>query len=123
MLSDHNQTISQLEQEKLEKLKQEHFKDLINESKNQFVQSNHQRNYQGNQTSESRLPPRAPLEKVYGNLGDVVAYEERIIEQQMRLHGARPYSPNSSQMNLKKVAKQHDKHGSRRMTGLEAIYL
>jgi hypothetical protein len=69
------------------------------------------------------LPPKAPLEKVYGNLGDVVAYEERIIEQQMRLHGARPYSPSSSQMNLKKVGKQHDKHGSRRMTGLEAIYL
>jgi len=32
MLYDHNQTISQLEQVKLEKLKQEHFKDLINES-------------------------------------------------------------------------------------------
>jgi hypothetical protein len=43
------------------------------------VHSN-QRNFHGNQTSESRLPPRAPLEKVYGNLGDVVAYEERIIE-------------------------------------------
>jgi hypothetical protein len=46
------------------------------------------------------------LEKVYGNLGDVVAYEERIIEQQMmRGQGARPYSPSSSQMNLKKVGK------------------
>ncbi len=42
----------------------------------------------------------------------------------MRLHGTRPYSPSSSQMNIKKAGKPNDKHGSsRRMTGLEAIYL
>jgi hypothetical protein len=66
-------------------LKQEHFKDLINESQSfknySNMHNNNQRNFYGNQTSESRLPPRAPLDKIYGNLGDVVAYEEKIIEQ------------------------------------------
>jgi len=28
---------------------------------------------------DKKLPPRPPLEKVYGNLGDVVSYEERQI--------------------------------------------
>ena len=82
---------------------------------------NNQRNFYGNQTSESRLPPRGQLDKIYGNLGDVVAYEEKIIEQQMRKN--RPYSPNSSQVTMKKVGKQNDKYGQRRMTGLEVIYL
>ena len=60
------------------------------------------------------------MDKIYGNLGDVVAYEERMIEQQM--NARRPYSPNGSQLNNKRV-KQQDRSGQRRMTGLEAIYL
>jgi hypothetical protein len=36
------------------------------------------------QKQEQKLPPRPPLEKIYGNLGDVVSYEERQIMEQMR---------------------------------------
>ena len=69
-----------------------------------------------------RLPPRPNLEKVYGNLNDIVSYEERQIEQQLRAAN-RAYSPTSSQITMKKGIRGQDKHQTRRMTGLEAIYL
>ena len=75
-----------------------------------------------NQHSESRLAPHrgSGIEKIYGNLGDVVAYDEKMIMDSLKQGGQRPYSPSSSQMTLKKI--KNDNEG-RRMTGLEAIYL
>jgi len=71
--------------------------------------------------TEARIQHRAPLEKVYGNLNDIVSYEEKQMENQLR---RRDHSPTSSQITIKRGLKQHDKYGgSRRMTGLEAIYL
>ncbi len=78
--------------------------------------------------SDARLPPRGAsnnLEKVYGNLNDIVSYEERQIEHHLRGAGGRAYSPTSSQVTMKRPPVKHpqDRQQSRRMTGLEAIYL
>ena len=61
---------NQLNQEKLDKLKQEHFKDIINENNNSSIQPR-------TKQSEKKVPPSRPgVDKIYGNLGDVVNYEE-----------------------------------------------
>ncbi len=78
--------------------------------------------------SDARLPPRGAsnnLEKVYGNLNDILSYEERQIEHHLRGAGGRAYSPTSSQVTMKRPTVKHpqDRQQSRRMTGLEAIYL
>lgn len=78
---------SQVDPEYLERLKQEHLKDIMNESSiSRFVsQPPRQSSFNKNtNASEARLNsmPKANdmLEKVYGNLGDVVSYEERLME-------------------------------------------
>ncbi len=118
------------DQERLEKLKQEHFKDIIginahSSSELMMQRPQHQlgvrnNNYGHNQTqSDARLPPRPQqIEKVYGNLGDIVSYEEKVLEQKAQ----KQHSPNSSKLTIKKGLR-NDKHNSRRMTGLESIYL
>ena len=64
--------------------------------------------------SDARLPPRGAtnnLEKVYGNLNDIVSYEERQIEQHLRGAGGRAYSPTSSQVTMKRPIKHsQDRH-------------
>ena len=60
--------------------------------------------------SDARLPSRATaaganFEKIYGNMNDIVSYEERNIEKQLRA-AQRQYSPTSSQMNMKRGYKQ-----------------
>jgi hypothetical protein len=62
------------------------------------------------------------LEKIYGNLGDVVAYEERLLNENRNGGGARQMSPSESLVTLKRAGKR-DRSDNRRMTGLEAIYL
>jgi hypothetical protein len=51
-----------------------------------------------NQHSDSRLAPHrgSGIEKIYGNLGDVVAYDEKMIMDSLKQGGQRTYSPSSS---------------------------
>lgn len=65
------------------------------------------------------------LEKIYGNLGDVVAYEERLLNEQRGAtgKGGQQQSPTASLVTLKKGGKRADRSDNRRMTGLEQIYL
>ena len=117
-----------VDQERLEQLKQEHFKDIINESHSRVRYAGGHSNLGGARNTSGMntvmgLPPRPQLEKVYGNLNDIVSYEERHIEQQLKANNAgRAYSPSSSQLTMKRPVK-HDKQQNKRMTGLEAIYL
>ena len=53
--------------EKLERLKQEHFKDIISEGNTKAKTIG---------TTDKKLPSRPGMDKIYGNLGDVVNYEE-----------------------------------------------
>ena len=60
------------------------------------------------------------MEKVYGNLGDVVNYEERQILDQMRSGGASPFS-NQITTRLKSSSTVGGEQ--RRLRGLESIYM
>lgn len=46
------------------------------------------------QSSEKKLPQRANVEKIYGNVGDVVNYEEQMLKEQYK--GIRAQSPFAS---------------------------
>ena len=61
------------------------------------------------------------LEKVYGNVGDMVNYEERQILENMRL-GSPTSSQITSRMNLSRPDTS-SVYGNRRLNGLENIYL
>lgn len=117
-------------QERLEKLKHEHFKDLMANESNikgpQYDQARRilsetgqavTRPIGGNQ-SDAKLPPKPNPEKIYGNLNDIVSYEERMLLDQMRAG-----SPFGSQMNSRIQQRPNASSQDRRMKGLESIYM
>lgn len=65
------------------------------------------------------------MDKIYGNLGDVVNYEEQLLKEQYR--GLRAQSPFSSQMTTRMVFNKPEAStiggDKRRLKGLESIYL
>mmetsp|Transcript_43829 Transcript_43829/g.42334 ORF Transcript_43829/g.42334 Transcript_43829/m.42334 type:complete len:206 (+) Transcript_43829:552-1169(+) len=131
---------STLSHERLEKLKQEHFRDIMSSSQggrpgdsskdlgkapvsfanigNRIVEGPKQKQHQ---TVDKKLPPKPTMEKVYGNLGDVVQYEEKHLMDQMRAGGASPFS---SQLTHRVRQEMSSLGGpDRRLRGLESIYM
>jgi hypothetical protein len=84
-ISLQNQSRVAIDPDQLERLKQEHLKDLISESQmtrhQQYLAAGKSQTNQTHHFSDNRLPSRGnAFEKVYGNLNDVVAMEASIIE-------------------------------------------
>lgn len=71
----------------------------------------------------SAIPQRPHLDKIYGNLGDVVNYEEQMMKDS-RLRAQSPFSSQiTSRMGFRGDTVSTMGGDKRRLRGLESIYL